>query len=431
MGARAVFGQIRLDDDAVVTRLRVDQADRVADQIVDVHPRAPGRLFADEALQPAHDLAGAHRLSGDFFQGFRQIARGLAALQAQQTPLSVTGNRPQRLVDLVRQPGGHLAHGTDPQHVCQLRRASARLLLDSLAFGDVAAVDDDRVHPRDVDEIGADAFHPAPRPVLVAIAELHRAGTAAAHQIFERALGGLAVVGVDQLESAAAAQLLRIVSEDTQNRRTEIAQGAVRIDQHDDVRAVLDEGAEARLALAQPRFGLLALGDVEGGAEHGDLAAELDGAARVLDPPLFALFGDDLDLVARRDGLAAQPGQAAGADEVAEVGMNHIPERHGEHLVARIAGHRRGGPVDVAQRPPLKDERRRRHRVGEGAEARLVLAQRLVGWLVRRAVVDPAHHAVYPSSQRCCGCEGQVPPGGTQPIRKRTERSARAITGAQ
>ena len=59
--------------------------------------------------------------------------------QAPHAALGVVGDGAERLVDLVRQPGRHLAHGAEAQHVRQLGLVLARLLLGALALGDVLA----------------------------------------------------------------------------------------------------------------------------------------------------------------------------------------------------------------------------------------------------------------------------------------------------
>ena len=51
-----------------------------------------------------------------------------AGAQAAHAALRVVGDRAERLVDLVRQPGRHLAHGAEPQHVRELGLVLARLL---------------------------------------------------------------------------------------------------------------------------------------------------------------------------------------------------------------------------------------------------------------------------------------------------------------
>jgi hypothetical protein len=52
---------------------------------------------------------------------------------------------------------------------------------------------------------------------------------------------------VHQVDKATADQRLGLVAEDPLHRRADIADGSIGADDHDDVRSVLDEGAEAAL----------------------------------------------------------------------------------------------------------------------------------------------------------------------------------------
>ncbi len=166
----------------------------------------------------------------------------------------------------------------------------------------------------------------------------------------------------------------------------------------------LGERVEAGL-LGEGLLGPLALRHVEGGPEDGRLALELDHAGGEVDPDLGAVLAEELDLVALGYRLAALPGHAALADQVAEVGVDDIPEVHAEQLGARIAGDFLRCRVDVLHALALEDERGGGYRLGHGAELRLALAQGLLGALPLRDIrrdtdeardfaVRPAHRGV-------------------------------------
>ena len=116
-----------------------------------------GLLLVQQVAQAADDVAGAQRLGADGFDDRRAAPsrRPRARAQPARRPERVVRDRAERLVDLVRQAGRHLAHRADAQHVRQLGLVLARLLLGALTVGDVGAEDrradddsvlDDRVH---------------------------------------------------------------------------------------------------------------------------------------------------------------------------------------------------------------------------------------------------------------------------------------------
>ena len=73
---------------------------------------------------------GVSDWGGQDGQQLRRPHRTVA--QAQHSAARVVGDRPQRLIDLVRQPGRHLAHGAEAQHVRQVGLVAARLFLGVL-----------------------------------------------------------------------------------------------------------------------------------------------------------------------------------------------------------------------------------------------------------------------------------------------------------
>jgi len=77
-----------------------------------------------------------------------------------------------------------------------------------------------------------------------------------------------AVVGVDELERVVADQLFRRVTGQPPHGRADVADGAARLGDRDDVVHGLGQQPIARLAAAHRRLALALLGDVGQGA-HG------------------------------------------------------------------------------------------------------------------------------------------------------------------
>src|SRR6185295_18678301 len=135
---------------------------------------------------------------------------------------------------------------------------------------------------------------------------------------------------------------------------------------------VVGQGAHALVAA-------LAVGDVEGHAQGGAAAAELDEAAREVEPALLSALGEDLELVAPRHLLAPLPGEAALLHEAPEVGVHEVGEAQAQELVLGVAGKVGGGGIHEAELAALIDEDRTRGRFRQGPEARLALAQGIAG----------------------------------------------------
>ena len=68
-----------------------------------------------------HDLARAQRLGARTLEQLEQLVRlDLAGPDGGRARFHVVGDRAERLVDLVRQPGREPLHRGDPQHVREL-----------------------------------------------------------------------------------------------------------------------------------------------------------------------------------------------------------------------------------------------------------------------------------------------------------------------
>ena len=103
--------------------------------------------------------------------------------------------------------------------------------------------------------------------------------------------------------------------------------------------------------------------------------AELDDAAREVEPPLLPRLGEDLELVARGHRLPALAGEAPLPHPVAELGVDEVEEAEAQHLVRGVARQLRGGGVHEAELAALVDEDGAGRGLRQGAEARLALAQ--------------------------------------------------------
>ena len=130
--------EVELDLDAELAGVALDHLGGVADQRVQVGRLPLGGLLAHQVAHAPDDLAGAQRLVGHRLED-RQELRGShrPVAHAEHGALRVVGDRPERLVDLVGEAGGHLADGAEAEDVGQLGLVLAGLLLGALALRDV------------------------------------------------------------------------------------------------------------------------------------------------------------------------------------------------------------------------------------------------------------------------------------------------------
>jgi hypothetical protein len=137
-----------------------------------------------------------------------------------------------------------------------VERLLGEALLVEGSLGDVAVVEYQAVDGGVVEQVGDGHLEPLRRGLAVTRQHAHLAD----HRIvgitldlgsLEQSLGGLAVVGVDELQVRAADQLLRGMSEYLLDGWALVADQAVGADHREDVRGVVDERTEALLALAK------------------------------------------------------------------------------------------------------------------------------------------------------------------------------------
>ena len=105
-------GQDGFDADLPLACFRFDEGEAVVDDVAQFAGRPLWFATADEIMHAADDAAGALGLGGDFFQGGAQFGAG-EVFCGQQVKAAgvVAGNGSQRLVQFVRQGGGHFAQG--------------------------------------------------------------------------------------------------------------------------------------------------------------------------------------------------------------------------------------------------------------------------------------------------------------------------------
>ena len=132
-----------------------------------------------------------------------------------------------------------------------------QLLLERLAFADVAGVEHDAAHVAVVQQVGPQGLHREVGPVVVAQAELDEPGVslglAERREEGERAHH---VVGVDQVRELRAFERFRCEAEHAMRRRARVPDRRVELEHGHDVRGVLHQRGEPSLALlAQQVFG--------------------------------------------------------------------------------------------------------------------------------------------------------------------------------
>ena len=185
------------------------------------------------------------------FDDLLDVVDLLRILQRSAQHAAVAANDEQDVVEVVRHTACELADRLEPLclHEARLEHATLR---------DVAARDDDALDGWIVEEVQCDRFDRAPAAVLVARAVLtrvrrNRFRAGAREDVGKHVL----VVRVHEVERGGADQLMCGVAEEALDGRAHVAHHAVRIEDGRDVVRVLDQGAEARLALAERLLGRL------------------------------------------------------------------------------------------------------------------------------------------------------------------------------
>src|SRR5215216_3245196 len=152
----------------------------------------------------------------------------------------------------VRQPGKQI-----------VERLITELLYQGFAFGDVPGVDHHTPHSRVVEQVVYDMLKVAPRAILVEHSELQgRVKPRSFQDLGERVQRLLPVVRMDRAECVGPYLLFRPVARHPLDCRAYVVDGAVGVEDRDDIGAVLYQRAETLLALYDTFLELLALGYV-------------------------------------------------------------------------------------------------------------------------------------------------------------------------
>ena len=142
----------------------------------------------------------------------------------------------------VRQPRQLVVEG--PLH--QLR-------LEGLVPADVPGVEDDPANPALMEEVRPLDLQPAPRAVTVLPAELDRTGHAPLlEQLGVEGLRALRIPFVDEAPAAGPDQSIRLVREHRLDRRADVPNGAIRLENEDHVGGMLHQRPETLLARPEP-----------------------------------------------------------------------------------------------------------------------------------------------------------------------------------
>jgi hypothetical protein len=125
------------------------------------------------------------------------------------------------------------------------------LLLERLAFGHVTGVEDDPFHVLVVQQVGPKGLDVQPEVVAVLHAELGepRVGVALTPAGREELQHARSILRLDQDGQLRPLQLAGRVAEHAFDRRADVSDLRVGLDDHDHVRGVLDQRGESRLAL--------------------------------------------------------------------------------------------------------------------------------------------------------------------------------------
>src|SRR5574343_119808 len=136
--ARQVFRQVDNDLRTSALGLDVGKGAGFVDQFGQGDGLPLGIVLPDHVAHAADDLAGPLGLAGGFLHGDEQVVQlVVAGLHALDAAGAVVGDGRQRLVQLMGQRGGHLAHGDQARGLLQALLLLQVDLVDVLAVGDV------------------------------------------------------------------------------------------------------------------------------------------------------------------------------------------------------------------------------------------------------------------------------------------------------
>ena len=255
------------------------------------------------------------------------------------SPPSRGGERPVEAV------GQQRAVGQTGQGIVQ--GLVGELVLDTLAFADITRDDDDALDVGVAEQVVGRGLHRHPRAVGVCHAELHGVDHAGAgHAFAQGSRHRVDVVGMHEVEHRWRAVPLRI-AQDPRCGRARVPHAATAVEHGDDVARVLDDQAEAGLALAQRVLGHLAIGDVT--LDRHQVGADVGLVGDGVDAVLHPEGGPVLAVVEELDGDRSPVlGGAPEGDLGVEVRLRAHEEARvvADDLVGPVAGLGREGGVD-------------------------------------------------------------------------------------
>src|SRR5215216_4000518 len=273
-----------------------------------------------------------------------------------------------------------------------VERVIAELLYQGFAFGDVPGIDHHTPHSRVVKQVVYDMLKVAPRAVLVGHSELQgRVEPRSFQDLGERVQRLLPVVRMDRVECVGPYLLFRPVAGHPLDCRAYVVHGAVRVEDRDDIGAVLYQRAEALLAFFDCFLDLLAFAHVLYLADEVERLVLLvvhyrDAEERphhvsvFVEVPLLRLVSADHSDQEPPEVLQIDL-QIIGMGYLLEGLPQQLPFRVAEYLAQRLV-HPQEAPVGSHQRHPCG-------RTFEGTpEALLTLSERTLGPLALGDVAD-------------------------------------------
>jgi hypothetical protein len=245
-----------------------------------------------------------------------------------------------------------------------VERPVGELVLERLALGDVAGVQDPALHLGVVQEVVADRLRVAPRPVrMPQAAGDHRHAARLGGDLLDEALQVRVVVGVDLVHEVLRAQLVRVVAVDVAHRVADVGDRAGPVEDEDHVRRVLHEHPEVPLAGGERRLRLLALG----GHPRDPVGDEGEAEEAHAGQPVHVGGGDQARGDPRDDGGLPGEDRRRAPGEGATRGR--CPRRlHG-------VGDQEAEPDDEA-RPPAGRVEQRGHRRDRECQPQVLLTRR-------------------------------------------------------
>src|SRR5215211_4333379 len=281
----------------------------------------------------------------------------------------------------VRQPGEQI-----------VERLITELLYQGFAFGDVPGVDHHSPYSRVVEQVVYDMLKVAPRAVLVGHSELQgRVKPRSFQDLGERVQRLLHVVWMDRAECIGPYPLFRPVACHPLDCRAYVADGAIGVEDRDDIGAVLYQRAEALLAFYDYFLGLLTFAHVLYLADEIErlvlLVVHYRGAEER--PHYMPIFVEVpfLRLVSA-DHSDQEPPEVLQID-LQIIGMGYLLEGLPQQLPFRVAEYLAQRPVDPQEAPVGSHQRHPYGRTCEGTpEALLTLSERTLGSLALGDVAD-------------------------------------------